>query len=210
MKSINIKDVEISISLPIILNALSAKSYIEIDINGNIYVNEKAHISLPIIFKCESFDSNHNIMDAVTIAKQIFKEYRPVVQGTICRIKPLIAWQDVIDLNKDRMLYFDHQSDGVELFEDKQLEDMGWEATALDIPYRQITEHIEKSCEGFLIFYDNEIQFNGFVIASDINHVRSTVKSFIIEKINEKIEEGSLDSDDYDTQDALEFFGVKF
>ena len=28
------------------------------------------------------------------------------------------------------MLYFDHQSDGVEIFEDKMLEDFGWNASA--------------------------------------------------------------------------------
>ena len=209
MNNINIKDVELSISLPIILNALSNNSYIEIDINGDIYINEKAHQSMPIVFKCESFDSNETIMDATTIAKQLFKNYKPIINGAICKIKPLVSWQDIIEMNRGKMLYFDHQSDGVELFEDKELEDMGWEATALDINYREISEHIESTCEGFLIFYDNEVQFNGFAIANDIEATRKSVKDFIIEKIKTKIKQGDLDCDDMDTQDALEFFGVK-
>ena len=39
-------------------------------------------------------------------------------------------------MNKENMLYFDHQSDGVEMFEDNILEDFGWNASVLDINYR--------------------------------------------------------------------------
>lgn len=210
MQNIDIKNIEINLHLPVILNALSSKHSIEIDIHGKVYINESADTLTPIVFRCDTYEESHQIMDGVIIIKQLFKDYQPRIEGTNCRIKPLIAWQSVIELNKDRMLYFDHQSDGVELFEDKELEDMGWEATALDISYRQITEHIEQQCEGFLIFYDNEISFNGFVIVHNIEQVRLSVKSFIVKKINEKIQEGLVDCDDYDTQEALEFFGVEF
>ena len=73
------------------------------------------------------------------------------------------------------MLYFDHQSDGVELFEDKELEDYGWNASALDINYREISEFIEEFCEGVLLCYDNEIQFSGFIIVDDVNDVKIKV-----------------------------------
>ena len=209
MQNIDIKNIEITLHVPVILNALSSKHSFEIDIHGNVYVNETADILTPIVFRCDVYDGSEQIMDAVMIMKQLFKEYQPRISGSSCKIKPLIAWQSVIELNKDRMLYFDHQSDGVELFEDKELEDMGWEATALDISYRQITEHIEQHCDGFLVFYDNEISFNGFVIVNNIEQVRLSVKSFIIKKINEKIQEGLVDCDDYDIQEALEFFGVE-
>lgn len=209
MKSINIKDLILSISLPTVLNALSANSYIEIDINGDIYIDEKCDLGLPIIFRCENFEKKSLIMDATSMAQEIFKNYKPVINGAICRIKPLQAWQDVIALNQDRMLYFDHQSDGVELFEDKDIEDMGWEASALEINYREIAEFIENNCEGYLVFYDNEIQFNGFVIVNDIETVRKKVKTFIIDRIKQNIKKGELDTDDFDTVDALEFFGVE-
>lgn len=209
MKSINIKDIELKIRLPIVLNAIVSNSYFEIDINGEIYIDQKAPETLPIVFKCESFDNRSAVMDANTIAKELFKNYKPIINGAICTIKPLASWQDVIEMNRDKMVYFDHQSDGVELFEDKELENMGWEATALDINYREISEHIESSCEGFLLFYDNEIQFNGFVIAQDISRLRESVRAFIVKRIESSIEKGDLDYDDLDTKDALEFFGVE-
>ena len=112
-------------------------------------------------------------------------------------------------MNKENMLYFDHQSDGVEIFEDKILEDYGWNASALEINYRQISEFIEESCEGILLCYDNEIQFSGFVIVENIEDVRLKVKDFIVDKTKENIKEKSIDMQDDDVIEALEFFGIK-
>ena len=107
------------------------------------------------------------------------------------------------------MLYFDHQSDGVELFEDKELEDYGWNASALDINYREISEFIEEFCEGVLLCYDNEIQFSGFIIVDDVNDVKIKVKEYIINKTKENIKEQTIDIEDDDVIEALEFFGIK-
>lgn len=209
MKNIDIKSLELTINLPEILNAIASKNFFEIDINGKIYINEHAKKTMPIIFRCQGNEHTATIMDAHALVKHLFKDFNPIINGTECKIKPLVAWQNVIETNKDRMLYFDHQSDGVELFEDKKLEDIGWEATALDINYRQLCEYIEKTCEGCLVFYDNGIGFNGFVIVNEIKDVRFKVKSYIIEIINDKIQNEDLDLDDLDVAEALEFFGVK-
>jgi hypothetical protein len=208
MKNIDIKSVELSINLPEILNAIASKAFFEIDINGRIYINERAKTNMPIIFRHKQTQDTITIMDANALVKHLLKDFNPTINAGICKIKPLIAWAQVIELNRDRMLYFDHQSDGVELFEDKELEDMGWEATALDISYRQLCEHIENTCEGCLVFYDNDIQFNGFVIANDIKEVRLSVKTFIIQTIQNKIQNDELDTEDYDVSEALAFFGV--
>ncbi len=209
MENIDIKNISVTVNIPDVLNAISTKSFFEIDINGKFYLNTQAEVTMPIVFKSKPIENSAAIVDSAVVVKEIFKEYRPVINGAICKIKPLIAWQQVIDLNKGKMLYFDHQSDGVEIFEDKELEDMGWEATALDITYREIAEHIEKSCSGALVFYDNGTQFNGFVIAKDIEEVRQKVKSFIVARIEEKMNNDEIDRDDDDVCDALSFFGIE-
>jgi hypothetical protein len=107
------------------------------------------------------------------------------------------------------MLYFDHQSDGVEFFEDKILEDYGWNASALEINYRQISDFIEENCEGILLCYDNEVQFNGFTIVEDINDVRLKVKEFIQTQAKINIDKDIVDLDDEDVIDALELFELK-
>ena len=150
-----------------------------------------------------------SMLDAKAIASSLLADYKPTITGTICKIKPVSNWQNIIDMNKENMLYFDHQSDGVELFEDKELEDYGWNASALEINYRQISEFIEESCEGVLLCYDNEIQFSGFVIVDDINEVKTKVKEFIVNKAKENLEEELFDIEDDDVIEALEFFGIK-
>ena len=209
MRKINIKDLELNIDITHILNLYSSKAPIIIDVDGNVYTNEKDVEKKAVIYKNMDVKQLSSILDAKTIASSLLADYKPTITGTICKIKPVSNWQNIIDMNKENMLYFDHQSDGVELFEDKELEDYGWNASALEINYRQISEFIEESCEGILLCYDNEIQFSGFVIVNDINEVKTKVKEFIVNKAKENLEEELFDTKDDDVIEALEFFGIK-
>ena len=209
MRKINIKDLELTIDITQILNLLASKSKIIIDVDGNIYKNSDETKKKAVIFKNENSLDISAILDAKAIASKLFADYKPRILGTSCKIKPVVNWQNIIDMNKENMLYFDHQSDGVEMFEDKQLEDFGWNATVLEINYREICEFIEDYCEGILLCYDNEIQFNGFVIVEDVNDVRVRVKEFIINKAKENIDKQLVDTKDEDVIEALEFFGIK-
>ena len=209
MKKINIKDLELNIDMTQILNLYASKTPIIIDVEGNIFtkleeVNKKA-----IIYKNMQVKQLPLILDVKAISSQLFADYKPNITGTICKIKPVINWQNIINMNKENMLYFDHQSDGVEIFEDKILENFGWNASALDINYRQISEFIENSCEGVLLCYDNEIQFSGFVIAQNIEDIRIKVRDFIVNKTKENIKEELIDIEDEDVTEALDFFEIK-
>ena len=209
MKKINIKDLELNIDITHILNLYSSKTPIIIDVDGNVYTNEKDVEKKAVIYKNLSVVQLSSMLDAKAIASTLLADYKPSITGTICKIKPVSNWQNIIDMNKENMLYFDHQSDGVELFEDKDLEDYGWNASALEINYRQISEFIEESCDGVLLCYDNKIQFSGFVIVDDINEVKAKVKEFIVNKAKENLEEELFDIEDDDVIEALEFFGIK-
>ncbi|MGB6329870.1 MAG: hypothetical protein WBF48_13175 [Halarcobacter sp.] len=209
MKKINIKDKKVEINLTEVLNAVSQKKNIEIDIEGEIYFNKNYNLKKVIIFKLDNFDNISSILEIKALVNKIFKSYNPIIKNNSCILSPLKAWQEVISLNQTRMLYFDHQSDGVELFEDKQLEDIGWNAIPCDISYREISEFIESNCEGILVYYDNEIQFNGFVIVEDIEKTRILVKEFIIKIIKEKIVKNLIDIEDDDVIEALAFFEIK-
>lgn len=208
MKKINIKNIELNIDITQILNLCNTKNTFFIDIDGNVITNEADTKNKAIIFKSDSSKKLSSLLDAKALANEVFSSYKPSIVGTICKIKPLQNWQNIIGLNTSSMLYFDHQSDGVELFEDKTLEDYGWQASALDINYRAISDFIEDNCEGTLLCYDNEIQFSGFVIADDINDVQKQVKEFIINQTKENIKNDLIEVDDEDVIEALEYFGI--
>ncbi|MDD2888008.1 MAG: hypothetical protein PHY66_09400 [Aliarcobacter sp.] len=209
MKKINIKDLELDIDITYILNLYASKTPIIIDVDGNVYTKLEEVEKKAVIYKNMNVSQLSSMLDAKAIASQLFADYKPNIVGAICKIKPVSNWQNIIDLNKENMLYFDHQSDGVEMFEDKELEDYGWNASALEINYREISEFIEESCDGVLLCYDNEIQFSGFVIVDDVTDVKQKVKEYIINKANENIKEQLIDVEDDDVIEALEFFGVK-
>jgi hypothetical protein len=209
MRKINIKDLELDIDITYILNLYASKTPIIIDVDGNVYTKLEEVEKKAVIYKNMEITQLSSMLDAKAIASQLFADYKPNIVGTICKIKPVSNWQNIIDLNKENMLYFDHQSDGVEMFEDKELEDYGWNASALEINYREISEFIEESCEGVLLCYDNEIQFSGFVIVDDVNDVKQKVKEYIINKAKENIKEQLIDIEDDYVIECLEFFAVK-
>lgn len=209
MKKLNIKDLEVEINTIEVLNAIASKKSLEIDFSGRLYINEKASIITPIIFRCENDFETSSIIDSEKTIKDNFKNYSPNVNKKLCRLKLVRAWQEIILLNQTKMVYFDHQTDGVEFFEDSVLEDIGWNCSPLDISYRQLSEFIESNCNGTLVYYDNGVQFNGFVIVDDIEDVRVKVKSFVINKINEMIKNDLLDLDDEEILESLTFFNIK-
>ncbi len=113
----------------------------------------------------------------------------------------------LVDEKHKVFLYQDHPNDGIDLFCDTQLENMGWHASTFDfLKYRDIAEYIEENCEGTLTFNNHPMGFNGFVEVTDIEDVRVKVKAFIIAQIKAN----KLDEYDDDQQEALEFFEIKF
>lgn len=209
MKQFNIKDLELEIDMNKILTAINANKEVQIDVYGNVYIDEDINIMIPIIYKSNKNEKLSSIMSIDALANNIFKDYKYIIKGIILKLLPLSAWQKIIKLNENAMLYFDHQTDGVEIFEDKELEDMGWNSIPCDINYREISDFIEANCKGTLVYYDNGIQFNGFVIIEDINEVRLKVKDYLIKTIKQKIEEDLIDIEEDDVIESLEFFNIK-
>ena len=205
MLNIAIKDLEVTVDIKDLMNALSSEKSFLIDISGNILLNNDDK-SIVIMFKSDERDKISLITDTNTIILNLFKTgYKPSIKDNKCILKPIGAWLKIVELNKENHLYFDHQSDGIELFEDKQIEEFGWFSSALEINHRKIASFIEENTQGTFVFFDNDIIFNGFVISKDINECRAQVKDFIIKSINKEI----LDLDDAEVIESLEFFKIK-
>jgi len=112
----------------------------------------------------------------------------------------------LIAVKKNDYLYHDHPNDGLDLFCDDELEDIGWQSSAFDfIKYRDIAEFIEENCEGTLTFNDHPMGFNGFVEVDNIQDVRKQVRDFIVKTIKDN----PLEFYDDDQEEALDFFNIK-
>lgn len=205
MKRINIKSLKINVKAVNVSNAISLKRNFYIDFDGKIFFDESITLNTPIVFE---YKCNKNVI-LIDELGNIFNDYKIKNEGEYLSIDIVFSWQKIISLNKSNMLYFDHHTDGVEIFEDDELEQIGWQATACDIQYRELTNFIESNCSGNLIYYENDIQFNGFVIVDDLIETRTKVKEFIVQKIKEKIENDLIDLDDEDVIEALEYFEIE-
>ncbi len=206
MRKINIKDIKVTVDLANLIN-INTPSKVLIDLLGNVYVNEQMTKNIPIIALMDNFKNVY--LDLNTMVNQNLADYKAEILGTNCKLSPVGNWQKIIDYNKNQFLYFDHQSDGVEIFEDSIMEDIGWHASPLEISYREISEFIEENCDGTLVFYDNGVQFNGFAIVDNIEDVRAKTKEFVVQKAKQNIEDGIVDVDDDDVIESMEFFGIK-
>ena len=111
----------------------------------------------------------------------------------------------LVESKKHDYLYHDHPNEGIDLFCDEELENLGYECVVFDfITYRGIAEFIEENCEGTLTFVNHPMGFNGFVEVDNINEVRTKVKQYIIDLIKAN----SLDEYDDDQIEAMEFLGI--
>jgi len=111
----------------------------------------------------------------------------------------------LIEQNKNRYLYNDHPSDGIDLFTDELIEQYGWHAIAFDnITYRTIATFIEENCEGEFVYHDHPMGFNAYAVLSNLAQAQEQIKIFIIEQINQN----DLSDLDDEQQEAIEFFGI--
>ena len=211
MKKINIKDVKLKINTEEVLSFLKKEKNFEIDIDGKLNFENETSFSTPIVFLYKLNKSKNDFFetDLSSQLNNIFNDYKICINKGFVYVDLLFSWQKIISLNKSKMLYFDHHSDGVEVFEDKELEEIGWQATACDISYRTLCDFVEEKCEGTLLFYENDIQFNGFAIINDLKSAKTKVKEFIVQQIKEKMKNDLIDLEDEDIIEALEYFEIE-
>ena len=115
---------------------------------------------------------------------------------------------DLIAKHKSDYLYNDHPSDGIDLFCDDKIEQIGWHACTFDfLQYRDLAQFMEDNCEGTLTFNDHPMGFNAYAIIDDANATAKQLKEFCIQKIKKE----NISADDYDEDqlEALEFFDIK-
>lgn len=204
MRKTQIKDIELKLDIKKLIQAMDNSKELAIGLDGTIFM-DSLDPKMPLMFKRSTQDIDTSLSSKERLTALFGKEYKPLFGDTICIIKPLIAWQEVMKINKDRMFYEDHSSDGIEVFNDERVETISFEAVVFDVDYREISEFIEEHCEGDFVYYENEIQFSGFTIATDNDKAFEQVKYFLQDKINQKVEQGEIDLEQLDEEEKIAY-----
>jgi hypothetical protein len=123
------------------------------------------------------------------------------------------AWGEIVGFNQEHASYDDSTSDGIMDLGDQILEDMSWHATEFGISNRDISDVIEKECEGTLLCLHKEepFIFSSLIFIDDIVCAREKVEAYITKVIEEKIEsdpEFARENLTADEEEAALFFGI--
>jgi len=150
-----------------------------------------------------------------SLEEMMGKNYQILVDDDRVLIKAFSNWQELIGVNVPRASYDDTTADGVDVFSEQSLEDIGWQAAEFSIPYRAFVELLEEHCEGTILCIEKEepsYQFSGLGFVNDEAVAKKIIFDFAKEKIHELITHNENFKDEYlsdDQLEALEFFGLR-
>jgi hypothetical protein len=214
MKKVNLNKEKINVSSQQVLQALNTKKEFIITLDGQIkFEFEPNEIKI-----FQGRFPQAGMLGATPTLKSVLGEGYIVKfdsQNNLFEINCAGAWQRIATFNVENATYED-AGEGINEFDDKELEDMGWHATEFDVSYRQIVEVIESSgCD--MLMLCSEIEegetyfFNGLGFVEDMECVRTKVREYIVTQINEKLVNAKEFSKEYledDHYEALEYFNI--
>ncbi len=141
------------------------------------------------------------------------KNYQLVIDNERVLIKAFSNWQELIAINIPRSSYDDTTADGVAEFANKELENIGWQATEFNVNYRELVELLEEKCEGTILCIEQEepYQFSGLGFIANDDEAYKIMYAYCQEFIKDKLandDDFERDDLDDDQEEAVEFFKV--
>jgi len=205
MKKFNLFNEIITLDTQKLQEAIESAQKFSINTDGEISINEPQDGDI-IIY--------HGIADKdVEIEKALGSKYQVVISGERVLIKAFSNWQGLIAINTPLASYDDTTADGVAEFSNKDLEEIGWQATEFNMSYRELVEELEEKADGIILCIEQEdpYQFSGFGFLSDNEQAKEILYKYAQEKAKDKLandEEFEPSSLTDDEEEAAEFFKV--
>jgi len=146
-----------------------------------------------------------------SLEKAFGPKYQVVVAEERVLMKAFSNWQEIIAINTPLASYDDTTADGVAEFSNKDLEDIGWQATEFSISYRELVEVLEEKVQGVVlcIEQDDPYQFSGFGFITNNDEAKDVMFSYCQEVIKDKLANNDDFKEEYledDQIQAREFF----
>ena len=205
MKKFNLFTEIITADKKEIIDAMNSKKKFAVNYRGEIKTPPYNDKEIVIFEGCSP-------SKPITIKEQFGQNYQIVEDGNYLLIKAFGNWQNLIALNMPRCSYDDTTADGVAEFSNKNLEEIGWQATEFNINYRKLVELAEEKCEGIILCIEQEepqYQFSGLGFIFDDKEAEKIffeyAKNHVVHKMQSD-EEFFKENLTDDEEDAARFF----
>jgi len=203
MKKFNLFKEIIKVDKTELIKAINSQKVFGITIDGNIVDETSKDI---LVYKAKAEISQN-------FKESLGKNYQLVEDGQKVMIKAFSNWQELIGINLPNASYDDTTADGVAEFSDKELEEIGWQATEFDIKYRTLVEVLEEKCDGIVLCIEQEepYQFSGLGFLKDNIQARTTLFEYCKDIVKDKIENDEdfkVDNLTDDEEEAGKFFKI--
>ena len=216
MKKFNLFKEIITVKRDAVFHAINSGKTFGINIEGEIVYEPYAEKEI-LIFSGKHIPKPLNALTPPSPAKieDVFgKNYQVVEDDERVLIKAFSNWQELIGLNTPRCSYDDTTADGVAEFSNKDLEEIGWQATEFNINYRDLVDEVEAKCEGYILCIEQEepqYQFSGLGFIADDKEAYKVMFAYAkahVQKMLDTHEDFTRDLLTDDEEDAAKFFGL--
>ena len=211
MKKVNLLKEIIVVNKDELLKAINSQKEFGIKLDGSITYTPDNDI---IIFKAKHTPKTSALSSpkSFDLGEFFGHNYKIAEVEDKIGIKASGAWQDIIKLNYEKATYDDTTNDGINEFEDKDLEDIGWWADEFDIKYRELVEVMEKECDGTLLCIEQDNQFSGLGFLADYKEAYDVLYNYCKNKIKTIIKQDSIYANNNfndDELEALKYFNIE-
>jgi len=213
MKKFNLFKEIIVIQKSDLIQAVNSSKVYGITINGEIKYEPFSDIDI-LIYQGKYTPQQASVLStapAPAFTEILGTNYQVVEDDERVLIKAFSNWQELIGVNMPRASYDDTTGDGVAEFSNKELENIGWNATEFNVNYRTLVELLEEKCEGTLLCIEQEepYQFSGLGFIQDNELAKEVLFDFCQAQAKKLMSEDPLYAKDKlnaDEEEAAEFF----
>ena len=213
MKKFNLLQEIIIIDKEKLLQAINSQKEFGITINGEITYEPTKEI---VIYKGKHAPKHSplSIPKPLDIAEVLGSNYKIAESDGKIGIKASLAWQDIIEYNYDLASYDDTSNEGINEFNEKELETLGWHADEFEITYRELVDLIEEKAKGTILCIEQEkpdYRFSGLGFIEDPQEAYNLMYKYAQEKIKQKMLNDPLFSAENlseDEEEAAKYFQV--
>jgi len=204
MKKFNLFKEIIVTNKPSLLQAINSSKEFGINIHGEIKYSPFEDKDI-LIYKGKHEQKANGVLitqRSISLSNIFGKNYKIVEDDDRVLIKAFSNWQELIGINMPNASYDDTTADGVAEFSEKELEDIGWQATEFNITYRDLITQVEDKCDGILLCIEQiqPYQFSGLGFIEDTKQAKNILFKYVQDRIKKLMDE----DDDYKKENLTE------